>query len=180
VRGRSAWSCGGRRGARRSARREGPRRRRSSQRLPVHGVRMQAMNAAGDAQRRVLRGRLLRRPSTERRSAAAWIDRSVPLGRYCRSSPLVFSLLPRCQGLAGSARKMPPDSSDAVSCARGFRWWCYRSRTCPTCLQMRWFPALGLDPHYLSTRLRTTPMMTKLGTVCVMSPIHVLWNRRVG
>jgi hypothetical protein len=86
VRGRSAQSCGGRRGGR-TVRREGPGRRRSSQRLPVHGVRKQAMNAAGDAQRRVLRGRLLRRPSTERRSAAAWIDRSVPLGRYCRSSP---------------------------------------------------------------------------------------------
>jgi len=37
------------------------------------------MNAAGLAQRRVLRARLLRRSSTERRSAAAWIDRSVPV-----------------------------------------------------------------------------------------------------
>ena len=25
--------------------------------------------------------------------------RSVPLGKYCRSSPLVFSLVPRCHGL---------------------------------------------------------------------------------
>ena len=39
---------------------------------------------------------------------------------------------------------------------------------------------VAVVPDYLSTRLRTTPMMTKLGTVCVMSPIHVLWKRRVG
>jgi hypothetical protein len=28
----------------------------------------------------------------------------VPLGRYCRSSPLVFSQVPRCQGLRGSQK----------------------------------------------------------------------------
>ena len=27
------------------------------------------------------------------------------LGKYCRSSPLVFSLVPRCQGLCGSQKK---------------------------------------------------------------------------
>src|SRR5207248_95357 len=32
----------------------------------------------------------------------------------------------------------------------------------------------SLDPHYLSTRLRMTPVMRKLGIVCVMIPIHVL------
>ena len=31
-------------------------------------------------------------------------DRSVPLGRYWRSRPLVFSLLPRCQGECGSQK----------------------------------------------------------------------------
>jgi hypothetical protein len=34
---------------------------------------------------------------------ASWLhtDRSVPLGMYWRSSPLVFSLMARCQGLCG-------------------------------------------------------------------------------
>ena len=30
--------------------------------------------------------------------------RSVPFGKYCRSSPLVFSFVPRCQGLCGSQK----------------------------------------------------------------------------
>ncbi len=98
--------------------------------------------------------------------------------------PLRYSQCSRCFRAAsdwpGRRGRCRPTAADAGSCARGFRWWCYRSGTCPACLQMRRFPALGLDPHYLSTRLRTTPMMRKLGTVCVMSPIHVLWNRRVG
>ena len=32
-------------------------------------------------------------------------DRFVPLGRYWRSKPFVFSLVPRCRGLYGSAKK---------------------------------------------------------------------------
>ena len=28
----------------------------------------------------------------------------MPLGKYCRSRPLAFSLLARCQGLCGSAK----------------------------------------------------------------------------
>src|SRR5271163_4599405 len=31
-------------------------------------------------------------------------DRSVPRGKYCRSSRLVFSFVPRCQGLCGSQK----------------------------------------------------------------------------
>ena len=31
-------------------------------------------------------------------------ERSVRLGKYCRSKPSVFSLLPRCQGLRGSQK----------------------------------------------------------------------------
>ena len=31
-------------------------------------------------------------------------ERSVPFGKYWRSSPLVFSLVPRCHGLRGSAK----------------------------------------------------------------------------
>jgi hypothetical protein len=33
-----------------------------------------------------------------------WRARSVPLGKYWRSSPLVFSLVARCQGLRGSQK----------------------------------------------------------------------------
>ena len=34
-------------------------------------------------------------------SSSSWLNtlRSVPLGRYWRISPLVFSQMPRCQGL---------------------------------------------------------------------------------
>ena len=53
---------------------------------------------------RVLRGRLLRLRAKRARSSALWTDRSVPLGMYWRSSPLVFSLEPRCQGLWGSQK----------------------------------------------------------------------------
>jgi transcriptional regulator with XRE-family HTH domain len=53
---------------------------------------------------RVLRGRSLRLAAMRARSAAEWADRSVPLGRYWRSSPLVFSFDPRCQGLCGSQK----------------------------------------------------------------------------
>ena len=31
-------------------------------------------------------------------------DRVVPFGKYCRSRPLVFSLVPRCHGLYGSQK----------------------------------------------------------------------------
>ncbi len=39
-------------------------------------------------------------------SRSSWlkVDRFVPLGRYWRSSLLVFSLLSRCQGLRGAAK----------------------------------------------------------------------------
>ena len=45
-------------------------------------------------------------PNVAMASRAAWSNRprSVPLGRYWRSSPLVFSLVPRCQGLRGSQK----------------------------------------------------------------------------
>jgi len=38
------------------------------------------------------------------RSSTEWTDRSVPFGMYWRSSPLVFSLEPLCQGLWGSQK----------------------------------------------------------------------------
>ena len=60
--------------------------------------------SAGVFQPRVLRGRLLSAAATAARSSALQRARSVPLGKYWRSSPLVFSLVPRCQGLCGSQK----------------------------------------------------------------------------
>src|SRR6266567_576568 len=60
--------------------------------------------SAGVLQPRVLRGRLLRAAATAARSPAVCLLRSVPLGKYCRSRSLVFSLVPRCQGLCGSQK----------------------------------------------------------------------------
>jgi hypothetical protein len=44
---------------------------------------------------------VLSRSWTACRSAAVCAERSPPLKKYCRSTPLVFSLLPRSHGLAG-------------------------------------------------------------------------------
>jgi len=51
-----------------------------------------------------LRGRSLSSSAT--RSSSAWVivPKSVPLGKYWRSSPLVFSLVPRCHGEWGSQK----------------------------------------------------------------------------
>src|SRR3954462_6652428 len=55
--------------------------------------------SAGVFQPRVLRGLVLRASATAARVSASCTLRSVPLGKYWRSSPLVFSFVPRCQGL---------------------------------------------------------------------------------
>ena len=39
-------------------------------------------------------------------SRCVYPDKSVPFGTYWRSNPLVFSLVPRGQGLYGSAKKI--------------------------------------------------------------------------
>src|SRR3954462_14998444 len=45
-------------------------------------------------------------------------ERSVPFGKYCRRRPLVFSLVPRCQGLLGSAKyTFTPDATENWECA---------------------------------------------------------------
>jgi hypothetical protein len=51
-----------------------------------------------------LRGLLLSVAATASISSALHLARSVPLGKYWRSRPFVFSLVPRCQGLCGSAK----------------------------------------------------------------------------
>jgi hypothetical protein len=57
----------------------------------------QALNrSAGVRKPKVLRGRLLSCRATLLSCACVYTDRSVPLGKYCRSRPLVFSLDPRC------------------------------------------------------------------------------------
>ena len=55
--------------------------------LPVEGLSWAAVEFVSDRSRR----------------AALWRLRSVPLGKYWRSSPLVFSLVPRCHGDGGIA-----------------------------------------------------------------------------
>ncbi len=55
--------------------------------------------SAGVSQPRTLRGRLLSFAAITSRSACVRSLMLTPLGRYCRSSRLVFSLVPRCQGL---------------------------------------------------------------------------------
>ena len=64
-----------------------------------------SLNAsAGVFQPSVFRGRPLSVEATASISSAVHRERSVPLGKYWRSSPLVFSLVPRCHGLCGSAK----------------------------------------------------------------------------
>src|SRR4051794_23817741 len=54
--------------------------------------------------RKAKRLALLSRVAIASSSACENIDRSVPLGRYWRSRPLVFSFVPRCHGACGSAK----------------------------------------------------------------------------
>ena len=53
---------------------------------------------------RQYRGRSLSSAATRASCSAVQICRLVPLGKYWRRRPLVFSLLPRCQGECGSAK----------------------------------------------------------------------------
>src|SRR3954451_6279098 len=59
---------------------------------------------AGVLRSRVGRGLALRLAATLARSAAVCTDRSLPLANQWRSSRLVFSLVPRCQGECGSQK----------------------------------------------------------------------------
>jgi len=42
--------------------------------------------------------------ATSRRRLSLIVVRSQPFGKYCRKRPLVFSLVPRCQGECASAK----------------------------------------------------------------------------
>lgn len=63
-----------------------------------------ARHSDGFIQPSVCRGRLLSSRAMASRSSWLCTERSVRFGKYWRSSPLVFSLLPRCQGLCGSQK----------------------------------------------------------------------------
>jgi len=77
----------------------------------------QALNrSAGVWKPKVLRGRSLNYRATLLSCGCVYTDRSVPLGKYCRSSPLVFSLDPRCQDFAG--RKSIATTTPAVLAAK--------------------------------------------------------------
>ena len=85
-------------------------------RKPLH-ISCSSKTSAGVLQPRVLRGRLLIARATACRSSADHRERSVPLGKYWRSSPFVFSFVGRCQGECGSAKNtLVPVSSVNWAC----------------------------------------------------------------
>ena len=88
------------------------------------GVPAQAVNAtqaskrsAGVSNSSVLRGRPFSLRAILSRCSCECTDKSVPLGKYCLSNPLVFSLEPLCQGLCGSQKYT------SMSVARVKRLW---------------------------------------------------------
>jgi hypothetical protein len=60
--------------------------------------------SAGVLHPRILRGLPLSAAATASTSSVFQRDKSVPFGKYWRKRPLVFSFVPRCQGLCGSAK----------------------------------------------------------------------------
>jgi hypothetical protein len=87
-------------------------------------VRSSSRALAGVRHPRVLRGRVLSARATASRSSREWRVRSVPRGKYWRSSPLVFSLVPRCQGECGSQNQMSMSvaSLSSACCASSEPW----------------------------------------------------------
>lgn len=63
-----------------------------------------AISCAGERSPRQSRGRSLSSSATSRIRASSTWSKLVPLGKYCRRRPLVFSLVGRCQGECGSAK----------------------------------------------------------------------------
>jgi hypothetical protein len=66
-----------------------------------HCNRSSEICSMGVANAKRLRGRSLSSSATVSRSVSVTVAKSVPLGKYWRSSPLVFSLGPRCHGAWG-------------------------------------------------------------------------------
>jgi len=64
--------------------------------------------------RTALRGQSLSSAATAASRSGPCTPRSVPLGKYWRSSPLVFSLVGRCQGECGSQKNTGMPSASAI------------------------------------------------------------------
>ena len=79
------------------------------------------MASAGVCQPRILRGREFSSAATASRWVSSQRDRSVPLGKYWRKSPFVFSFVPRCEGLCGSVKNTGiPVSTVNEACAESY------------------------------------------------------------
>src|SRR5216683_6686778 len=78
--------------------------KRSSQHNVLAHRRYWSKASAGVFHPRAFRGLELRVIATAAMSSALCALRSVPFGKYWRSRPLVFSLVPRCHGLCGSQK----------------------------------------------------------------------------
>lgn len=63
-----------------------------------------AMSCRGERSPKQSRGRSLSSSATSWMRASSTRSKLMPLGKYCRSSPFVFSLVGRCQGECGSAK----------------------------------------------------------------------------
>jgi hypothetical protein len=77
----------------------------SSQHYSRREHRYSSSASAGVFHPSVLRGRPFSAEATASSSSGECLARSVPLGKYWRSRPFVFSLVPRCHGLCGSQKK---------------------------------------------------------------------------
>ncbi len=75
---------------------------------------VRASSSAGVLQPSVLRGLPLSRSCALATSPSVTREKSVPLGKNCRSRPLAFSLVPRCQGLLGSQKPHQRDERDGA------------------------------------------------------------------
>src|SRR6266404_5157503 len=71
---------------------------------------MRANTSSGEWNVCVARGRLFKLSAMASSSSCVCTDKSVPLGRYWRSSPLVFSQVPRQPGAVRIA-EVHPDAS---------------------------------------------------------------------
>ena len=78
--------------------------KRSSRRNDLAHRRYWSKASAGVFHPKAFRGLELRVIATAAMSSALCALRSIPFGKYWRSRPLVFSLVPRCHGLRGSQK----------------------------------------------------------------------------
>ena len=75
------------------------------------------ISSIGFAKPKRLRGRSLSSVATQSKSIALCTEKSVPLGKYWRSSPLVFSHVARCQGACRHQKQMSM-SAATLTCSQ--------------------------------------------------------------